>query len=480
MYLLSVNIRKLIILVLVVCLSGQITHSSFINVYPKIPTEEITDDPGVPLILTPFIEQNRIQDALLASTVYFNGFKKTKSYSGYLTVDKTFNSNLFFWFFPALNDYSNAPVILWLQGGPGASSLIGLFGEIGPFKVKPEKGLKIRPFSWVETHSVIYIDSPVGTGYSFTNGGYAQNETKVGEDLYVALIQFFTLFPELQKNDFYVSGESYGGKYAPAIAYTIHKNNPQAKLKINLRGITIGNGFCDPEHQINYGDYLYQLGLIDSNYQQIFQQIEQQGVKYIQNQQYEKAAELFNNLLDGSFSNSSSLFTNATGFQNYFNFLYPTDPNGLEIQYAGKYVQRNDVRAAIHVGATPFGTVAETVEKNLQGDLMQSVKSWISELLNYYRIIFYNGQLDIIVAYPLTVNFLQNLEFNSAAQYKTAKRYPWYVGTDLAGYVKQAGNLTEILVRNAGHMVPADQTQWAFDLINRFTKNKPFHNKTMK
>lgn len=78
-----------------------------------------------------------------------------------------------------------------------------------------------------------------GTGYSFTNKGYAQNETKVGEDLYSALIQFFTLFPDLQKNDFFVSGESYGGKYVPAIAHTIHQKNPSAKLKINLQGTFI-------------------------------------------------------------------------------------------------------------------------------------------------------------------------------------------------------------------------------------------------
>lgn len=51
-------------------------------------------------------------------------------------------------------------------------------------------------------------------GYSFTESddGYARNETAVGEDLYNALLQFFQLFPELQKNEFYVTGESYAGK----------------------------------------------------------------------------------------------------------------------------------------------------------------------------------------------------------------------------------------------------------------------------
>lgn len=140
-----------------------------------------------------------------------------------------------------------------------------------------------------------------------------------------------------------------------------------------------------------------------------------------------------------------------------------------------KYIQRADVRASIHVGNSTFHT-DQTVEQNLMLDVMQSVAPWMTELLSNYRVLLYNGQLDIIVAYPLTVNYLQNLKFSGSDEYKTAPRYRWYVGTDLAGYVKQAGNLTEVLVRDAGHMVPADQPQWAVDLITRFTRNKPFHN----
>uniref|UniRef100_A0A6P7H2Q0 Carboxypeptidase n=1 Tax=Diabrotica virgifera virgifera TaxID=50390 RepID=A0A6P7H2Q0_DIAVI len=465
---------KKVLVLTFICLI-QISHSAFPNFYPKIALEPITDDPGVPLLLTPLIEQNKIAEAVAASKVYFNGFKKIESYSGYFTVDKIFGSNLFFWFFPAATNYENAPVVLWLQGGPGASSLIGLFTENGPFKAKSKKGLKLRPYSWSTTHSMIYIDSPAGTGYSFTNGGFAQNETKVGQDLYSALTQFFTMFPNLQKNDFYVTGESYGGKYVPAISYTIHKNNPDANLKINLKGLAIGNGLINPEFQLNYGDYLYQLGFVDVNGQQVFKQAEQEAVKYIQNKQFDKAQDIFHKLLDDDYDNHSSTFTNITGFTNYYNYLYPIDPNDVEIEEAARYLQRDDVRAVIHVGNTSYGITSSEVENNLKNDIMQSITPWLTELLNNYRVLLYNGQLDIIVAYPLTENFLKNLDFNGADQYKTAQRYPWYVGTDLAGYVKQAGNLTEVLVRDAGHMVPADQPQWAFDLINRFTSNKPFH-----
>lgn len=281
------------------------------------------------------------------------------------------------------------------------------------------------------------------------------------------------MFPDLQTNDFYIAGESYAGKYVPALAYTIHQNNPKQKLVINLKGIAIGNGYSDPINQLEYGDYLYQLGLYDANTRDRVKEIEQQGFQMIRNEEWEKAARLFDSLMDGDLQNHS-IFKNVTGFQDYFNLLYPSSPLDTELELMKTYVQRNDVRAAIHVGNATFHT-DDTVEEELIEDSVQSVAPWISELLSYYKVLIYNGQLDIIVPYPLTVNYLQKLEFNGADDYKTADRFQWKVGADIAGYVKQAGNLTEILVRDAGHMVPADQPQWALDMISRFVSNKPFH-----
>lgn len=270
----------MIILEILIILSASQYKSGecgFPNVYPKLISQPVTDDPGPPLFLTPLIEQNKIKEAQTASEVHFNGFKKLISYAGYFTVNKNLNSNLFLWFFPSVGDPKNDPIILWLQGGPGATSLFGLFGENGPFSVKSKNGLKLRKYAWTNSHSMIYIDNPVGTGYSFTNNGYVQNEAQVGADLYNALIQFFTMFPDLQKNDFFIAGESYAGKYVPAISYTIYKNNPTAKLIINLQGLSIGNGLSDPEHQLKYSDYLYQIGLIDANTKQEVYNYEQEG-----------------------------------------------------------------------------------------------------------------------------------------------------------------------------------------------------------
>lgn len=368
----------------------------------------------------------------------------------------------------------NAPVVLWLQGGPGATSLFGLFTENGPFSVTKNMTLKPRKYSWNINHNLLYIDNPVGTGYSFTDNdlGYAVNETDVGRDIHTALVQFFDLFPELQPNEFYVTGESYAGKYVPAVSHAIKDYNIKAKIKINLKGLAIGNGLSDPYNQLLYSDYLYQIGLLDFNGRDEFKKYEQQARDLISQKKWAEAFVLFDEVLDGDLTKSPSLFKNLTGFDFYFNYFHIKESNSSN--YFAEWVQRPDVRKAIHVGNCSFNTEAKKVEEKLREDIMQSVTFFVSDLLQHYKVLIYNGQLDIIVAYPLTVNYLLNLDWPGAKEYKSAARKQWWIKNDLAGYSKTVGNLTEVLVRNAGHMVPADQPMWAWDLITRFTHHKPF------
>lgn len=185
---------------------------------------------------------------------------------------------------------------------------------------------------------------------------------------------------------------------------------------------------------------------------------------------YFLSSQVFDTLLNGD-TRWGTLFYNLTGFTFYFNYLHS---KGRANDFMGTYIQLAEVRKAIHVGNLTFHT-DNRVEEHLKEDMMQSVKPWVEVLLEKYKVLIYNGQLDIIVAYPLTLGFLQALDWSGAAAYKRAPRVQWHVGNSLAGYARSVGNFTEILVRDAGHMVPSDQPKWAFDLINRFTANKPFN-----
>ncbi|KOB76530.1 Carboxypeptidase [Operophtera brumata] len=420
---------------------------------------------GDPLMLTPYLNNGSIklaQDLSLVTLTENIGFR---SHAGFFTIDEKYGSNLYFWYFPPFSKKEKAPVVLWLQGGPGGSSLFGLFAELGPLIAK-EAGFALRKYHWALNCHLVFIDSPVGTGFSFTHNdlGYCTDEKCIAIGLYNTMQQFYTLFPNLRSNDFYITGESYAGKYIPSLAMEVHKRNANGQEKrINLKGLAIGNGYCDPINQLDYGSYLYQHGLLDNNQRDVFKQYQDQIKQLIRRESWVRADLLMDKLIDGVVSNTS-FFKMFTGFNSYYNFLY------TDSEYDSKkllnLLQNDKVRHSIHVGGLPFHD-GQVVVMHLAYDMMKSVASDISTLLSHYKIVFYNGQLDIVVAYPLTVNFLRNLNFSSSKEYKTALRIIWRVGEDVAGYVKKAGNLTEVLVRNAGHMVPMDQPKWAFDLITR-------------
>ncbi len=210
---------------------------------------------GEPGFLTPLIESGRIQEARQRSLVHLDQWPGMQSYAGFFRVNKEHNSHLYFWFFPSQGDPSNDPVILWLQGGPGASSLFGLFKENGPIKAyavseneakqaksdfsrsSSESSAKncsnsrrasarrakrasqaeidalpfplfdkytpkasLNRYSWNRNASVIYVDNPVGSGFSFTDSphGYPSFVNQSSDELFLALQQFFQLLPEYQ------------------------------------------------------------------------------------------------------------------------------------------------------------------------------------------------------------------------------------------------------------------------------------------
>uniref|UniRef100_A0A667ZJP9 Probable serine carboxypeptidase CPVL n=1 Tax=Myripristis murdjan TaxID=586833 RepID=A0A667ZJP9_9TELE len=430
-------------------------------------------DPGSPLFLTPYLEKGAIDEARRLSLVGPLPGANVKSYAGYLTVNKKYNSNLYFWFFPAQERPETAPVLLWLQGGPGGTSMFGLFVEHGPYVVHKNLTGKtnFRDYPWTSRYSVVYIDNPVGTGFSFTEDdrGFAQNQDDVGRDLYSALTQFFQIFPEFQSNDFYATGESYAGKYVPAITYYIHKNNPTAKVKINLKGMAIGDGLCDPEVMLGgYAEFLYQTGMIDELQRQYVVQQTDKGVQLIKQQKWVEAFEVFDSLLNGDVEPYPSFFQNATGCSNYFNYMSCQEPEDQE--YFSQFVTLAEVRRAIHVGNLTFHNGAE-VEKHLLQDVMKSIKPWLGVLMDHYRVLIYSGQLDVIVAAPLTERFLPTVNWTRADDYKTAPRFHWKIqptDTEVAGYVRQVGEFYQVIIRGGGHILPYDQPERSFDMMDRF------------
>ncbi|XP_062619799.1 probable serine carboxypeptidase CPVL isoform X1 [Saccostrea cucullata] len=462
------------------CLTQQILARSglrgvFPDKYPPMLQNGI--DPGSPLFLTPYVEKGQFDMAQKLSRVGPLDGTNLESFAGFFTVNKTTNSNMFFWFFPAQTNPETAPVVLWLQGGPGGSSLFGLFVENGPIMVDKDIKLSNRKMTWNTKYSMLYIDNPVGTGFSFTgkDEGYATNEQDVARDLYSCLTQFFQVFHQFQKNDFYATGESYAGKYVPAISYKIHMENPQAKTKINFKGMAIGDGLCDPETMMGqYATFMYSIGLLDEKQRAYFQGMTDKATIYIRGKNFKAAFDIFDTLLNGDLTPNAPYFYNVSNIHNYYNFLLTEEPE--EFNYYGNYVAKPEVRAAIHVGNLTYNSGTQ-VEMHLINDVMDTVKPWIIPIMENYKVMFYNGQLDIIIPVPMTEFFLLSIDWSGKDMYRTTDRLIWRINPDdkeVAGYVRQVKNFYQVIVRNAGHILPYDQPERGYDMIQRFIENKRF------
>lgn len=435
----------------------------------------LNGDPGKPLFLTPYIEAGQIDLAQQLSKVGPLNGTSVVSFAGFLTVNKTYNSNLYFWFFPSLSQGPKDPILLWLQGGPGGSSLFGLFVENGPFGVNKDLKLYPRKFSWNTKYNVIYIDNPVGTGFSFTDNekGYARNQDDVADNLHSALLQFFQLFPNLKGNDVYLTGESYAGKYIPVLASRIY-HDPSPR-KIYMRGIAIGDGFSDPPVMVRgYADFMYQTGLLDERQREVFRNATDEAIKLIEQKKWIEADKIFDQLLNGDISRYPSYFTNCTGSVDYYNFLRTKSPDDFE--YYNNFVVQADVRRSIHVGDLPYQS-GDKVEEYLLEDILQSVKPYLTEMMNYSKVLLYSGQLDVIVALPLTEAMIETIKWKYADEYQIAKRIVWKVRPDdveVAGYVRRVHDFYQIGVRGSGHIAPYDQPESVWDMIDRFISERPF------
>ncbi|KAK8780210.1 hypothetical protein V5799_018454, partial [Amblyomma americanum] len=138
-----------------------------------------------------------------------------EAYSGFISVDRwnssEENSFLFFLYIKSKEESQNKPLILWLQGGPGKSSLFGQFLENGPFGINASGQPYYRNHTLLNYGDIIYLDQPVGSGYSFNRRGeYNGTLEEASTHIFRFLYRFARIFPENIGKDLFIAGESYG------------------------------------------------------------------------------------------------------------------------------------------------------------------------------------------------------------------------------------------------------------------------------
>lgn len=158
-----------------------------------------------------------------------------KQYSGYFRLTETPKRNYFYWFFESRNNPATDPVVLWMTGGPGCSSEVALFGENGPCTVNElGESTKLNPFSWNSNASLLYVDQPAGTGFSYPLSGTDAGEDGVARDMYDFLQKFFAAHGAYAKLPFFAFGESYAGHCTPPTSCAAHQPHSRPSVPAPL------------------------------------------------------------------------------------------------------------------------------------------------------------------------------------------------------------------------------------------------------
>jgi len=295
-----------------------------------------SEDCGEEVCITDYLEKNDVagaRDAIKVDNVFPDG---VDSYAGFAMVNATAINKLFFWYVPPLNQDENAPLLIWLQGGPGGSSLFGMFSEMGPYRVASD-GVTLEPLAatWNRNYGMIFIDNPVGAGYSYTetNTGYCTNtKVEVSSQLFSLMQQFYEVFPELLKNELIITGESYAGHYVPGLAYKIYEENlkGEAKFKLPLTGLAIGDGWVDPYTQLGaYPDMLFNIGVASEGEKRVFQDYVSRTQKFIEAGNMRDAFTTWDEMINGDIYEYPNYYHNVTGSNDYDNFMDSNEPASL-------------------------------------------------------------------------------------------------------------------------------------------------------
>ncbi|XP_071708836.1 serine carboxypeptidase-like 40 [Rutidosis leptorrhynchoides] len=401
-------------------------------------------------------------------------------YGGYVTVDEFNERALYYYFVEAEKSKDSLPLLLWLNGGPGCSSLgYGAMQELGPFRVNSDgKTLHRNYYAWNHAANVLFVESPAGVGFSYSNcSSYYKHcgDEATAVDNLVFLLNWLERFPEYKSRDFYIAGESYGGHYVPELANTIlYYNKMFNKTIINLKGILIGNAVIN--HQTDESgmyDYFATHALIsDETSDQIHKYCDfSPNVTHKSdecNDAIESADRIVFKIDVYNIYAPSCLNGNLTSIPKPMSEVI--DP--CSEYYTHAYLNREDVQKAIHANVTKLdhkwaGCAGSWLQWN---DSPSTVLPILKELIeDKIRVWIFSGDVDGRVPVTSTKWSLKKMNLTIKTPWR-----PWYHQGEVAGFVEvyDEGDLTFATVLGAGHQVPSYKSKNSLALVTNFLKGK--------
>lgn len=373
---------------------------------------------------------------------------------------------------PISSDLSTTPLLIWLEGGPGCSSMLANFNGIGPWRLNRTSMLRLEPNpgSWNRIFGLLFFDSPIGTGFSVASSPneIPRDQDTIAEHLYVAIKSFIGLNPGFKDRPIYLTGASYGGKYVPSLGYHIAKKNTHLPKedRVNLVGMAVGNGLTDPVTQVKtHAITAYYSGLINENQRSQLEEVQNEAVKFTDQKNWGEATNARKKVL--------SMLTNVTGLATLFDITRKTPYK--ELRLVERFLRNSEVKMALGANiSVDFKTCNNTVRKALHEDVMKSVRYKMEYLLakTNYKVLLYQGQRDLVDSVVSTEAWIRVLNWEGKNEFEKAERNVWKVKGKLAGYVQKWGKLSHVVVLGAGHFVGIDQAMNAQVMIEDWVLGK--------
>ncbi|DBA94519.1 hypothetical protein WJX77_001353 [Trebouxia sp. C0004] len=407
------------------------------------------------------------------------GVHEPRHISGYFQLNRTYDAHMFYFFFESRSLKPDAPVVLWMTGGPGCSSELAVFYENGPYHINPDLSLERSEYGWDTNSNMIFVDQPINTGFSYSDDPRDRvfSEHTVAEDMLDFLQAFLEVHPEMADRDFFVTGESYAGHYVPAVSNRLflEMNKPDVEKKINLKGFAIGNGLTDPG--IQYGAY--------SDFALINNLISPTAARWI------KATfplcrigiQLCNSWDVSLVCQLSLQYCQTTQFapimaanptMNVYDIRKECEgPLCYDFSLLEKYINQDSVRQKLGVGDRKWEECSTSVYFDMLGDWMKNFDPPIPAMLQAgVRVMIYAGAEDFICNWVGNQRWVDSLPWHGKGQWAATTEQQWMVDGESAGTAKAVGPLSFVKVDAAGHMVPMDVPMHALDMITKFTRNQ--------
>ncbi|TDZ36227.1 Carboxypeptidase Y [Colletotrichum spinosum] len=404
---------------------------------------------------------------------------------GYFDFDND-SKHLFFWLAESRSDPASDPVILWMSGGPGASSVaFGLFEELGPCIIDGVNATRPNPYAWNNHANVIFVDQPANVGFSSSSSPVKTLDDAM-TDMYAFLTAFMERFPQYSQQDFYIVGESFGGTWVPALARKIHhrqssrmselvrKTTGVGERRINLRGIGLGN--AQLSQRLQWPGF-YPTGCLGEN------PIYNASVCAVIEETMPRCESMLGacsdsgnhpDVCDGvlDYCRKRSVYFIFDERLNPYDFRKPCPNGGLcyeEADWIHQYLNSSFVKRELRLAKnTTFNIIDEKLGGYYieSGDLMLDTVSWAGELLDQgYEVLVYAGNKDWFCNSEGEKNLVNNIRWRHQPSFRAGKSLPFKMGEDDIGLFKKDHGLTFVELFDAGHMVPADKPREALYMI---------------